>query len=353
MRFLVIRVGNMGDVLMVTPVIRTLKKAFPKCRVDVLTSPQAKCIVEHNKDIDEIFVYQKYRYLKGRLRKWLLLWTLRKRSYDHCLILELHPQYKILAQQACGAKTQKIGFTNRGEEHLDKKLLFSYDIHVMKNYFLLLQEFFNIEISEDDFQVDFNYPEIAEESTRGHRAQQKSFVIHPGCTEYWPYRGWSAKKFAQTISFLQDNDFNVILTGKGADQNIIHGIFQYCDEESRKNITVVMDKDIYERAAVVKQASGLLCSETGVLHFARAYQVPVLALFGPSNPEHTGAIGLGRFTHIRNDFPCGPCNYYSAYRTEDKANCIDGQIPPCMQSISIEQVKIGLTQILQIENVKI
>jgi len=74
-----------------------------------------------------------------------------------------------------------------------------------------------------------------------------------------------------------------------------------------------------------------------------------VALFGPSDPHHTGCIGSGEYVQIRNDFKCGPCHYYPQYRYEDKKNCLHGQSPTCMKSISVEQVMDGVKKVLKNE----
>lgn len=349
MKILVIRVGNIGDVLMATPLVRKLKEVFPGCSVDFLTSPQARPMVLHNPHIENLFVYHKLKGILGKIRRALLLRQMKKRAYDLCFILELHPQYKKFIDDVFGAKTQKIGFLNNGGEHLDQKKVFSYDIHVITNYFGLLKDFFKSEISQGDYQIDFFIPKQDEAIFKKERdAAGRYVVIHPGCTEYLPYRGWNPEKFSRIIGLLSASGYRVFLTGRKSDQDLVEKIIQGCADGQKKAITPFLEKDIYELGGLIKYSSGVLCSDTGILHIARAFHVPVVGLFGPSNPLHTGFIGQGSYRYIRNDFKCGPCNYYPDYRFEDKKYCLDGKVPACMRSIEIQQVEEALKEILNV-----
>ena len=111
-------------------------------------------------------------------------------------------------------------------------------------------------------------------------------------------------------------------------------------------VEIFLDRPLCDLAFLLKQSAGVLSVDTGILHLARAMNVPVVALFGPSNPDFTGCVGPGEYVQLRNDFPCGPCNYSTEYRYEDKKYCLDGKSPACMKSITPQQVVAALEGIL-------
>jgi len=92
-RILIIRAGNIGDVLMATSIIRKLKKIFPNCCIDFVTSAHARTVVEVNKNVSNIFIYRKYKRIGGALRKFFFELYLARHKYDYCFVLEQHPQY--------------------------------------------------------------------------------------------------------------------------------------------------------------------------------------------------------------------------------------------------------------------
>lgn len=349
MKILVIRVGNMGDVLMAAPFLRKLHQVFPASHVDFVTSHQAVCVIARNPYIKDVFIYKKTKNLLGLLRRKLLIRRLRQRNYDLCFVLEQHPQYKEFAGQCGGKSCIKVGFCGEAEQWLDRKTDFSYEKHVIENYLHLLKDFFGAVLAPEDVLMDLILPDAPQGSHQGLQDIGKYVIIHPGTTEYWPYRGWSAEGFAGIISFLQQKGFYILITGQKVHQPLIDQILSLCGESQKAKIRCLLDRNFEELLYVIKNASVLVCSDTGVMHIARALQVPVLGLFGPSNPYHTGPLGPGGYRFIRNDFKCGPCNYSPQYRYEDKKYCLDGRIPACMNSITIEQVTDGLKEILDHE----
>ncbi|MBF0522060.1 MAG: glycosyltransferase family 9 protein [Candidatus Omnitrophica bacterium] len=344
MNFLVIRVGNIGDVFMATPVVRALRKTFPDSAIDFVTSPQAHCAVKNNSYVRRIFVYRKCKNFLGALRRNFLIGCLLRRKYDACFILEEHPQYKEFAFHSTGKQCIRIGFSGEGEQGLNFHNKFSHDKHVIENNLHLVRDYYQISLTGEDLLMDFVLPNSDE--CKLSTMPGRYALIHPGVTQNLPYRGWRAESIAQTIRFLREEKLDIVLTGQKNDQKLLEEIVKHCSLEERKHVHLVVDRSFEDLALFIKRATVVLCSDTGILHIARALNIPVLGLFGPSNPHHTGGLGPGIHRFIRNDFVCGPCNYSAAYRFEEKKNCLDGKIPACMASITVEQVRGQLKDIL-------
>lgn len=333
---------------MATPFLRTVHRVFPECQVDFVTSPQAHEVVAHNPHIRDIFIYRKYKKFLGKLRRKILTWRLSGRSYDICFILEQHPQYKEFAFQCVAPFCMKVGFSGEGDGWLNRKADFSYDKHVIENYLHLLRDFFQADLTKDDLLMDLVLPsQPPSDFIQKIHHGGPYVIIHPGTTEYLPYRGWIPEYFADIIRFLENRHLRIVLTGQKPHWPLVNQILGCCTRLKKESVDTVFDKSLYEFAYLIQQACAVICSDTGILHMARALRVPVLGLFGPSNPYHTGSIGSGIHRFIRNDFRCGPCNYSPSYRYNDKKNCLDGEPPACMKSITVEQVKKELEDILR------
>jgi ADP-heptose:LPS heptosyltransferase len=115
------------------------------------------------------------------------------------------------------------------------------------------------------------------------------------------------------------------------------------DEKSARSF---IGRNLGEVAFLIKQAKGVFCLDTGILHIARALGAPLVCLFGPSDPRHTGPIGPGVYKTIRKDFSCGPCQYSVDYKKQEKEKCLDGKITPCMKAIKVEEAIRNLESII-------
>ena len=244
-------------------------------------------------------------------------------------------------------KALKVGFSGEGDHWLNQKVDSSKDTHLILNYLNLLKGAFGISIDPEDLWMDLALPDWPKNQERL-KIHGKYIILHPGTTGYLPLRSWSPEGYAGIIGFLQHRGFHILITGQKAHQSMIEELLSFSKDVPKEKVTCLMDKSLDELIYYINGASAVVCSDTGVLHMAMALKVPVLGLFGPSNPAHTGPVGPGRYDVIRNDFQCGPCNYSSSYRMEDKKNCLDGKPPACMKSITAEQVITGLKNLLKI-----
>jgi 3-deoxy-D-manno-octulosonic-acid transferase/heptosyltransferase-1 len=88
---------------------------------------------------------------------------------------------------------------------------------------------------------------------------------------------------------------------------------------------VAGETTLRELAALYKEASLLLTTDSGPMHLAAAVGTPVVALFGPTSPERTGPYGAGHVV-IRKGLACSPC-FRKACDTLE-----------CMKTIGVEEV---------------
>jgi len=349
-RVLVIRVGNIGDVLMATPVVRKLKNILPGCCIDFLVSPHAKAAVTPNTYINNVYVYEKSKRLAGKLKKFFLQQTLRHNHYDYCVVLETHEQYHQFAQRI-SPQAIKLGLRSKGTPAplLNLSVELTQDTHGISHAFSLLEKQFQTTIDADDYHIDY----FVSDATKAQASRLlgewgadkgKYIILHPGSSvPHVPYRGWVAAHFTQLAQWLNSHGYRVFITGTHKEEPLITRVLDGVDHQLTKPF---MGHSFDEYALLMQHASALVCADTGALHLGRAMNTPVVGLFGPTHMKHTGFIGTGPYKAIRNDFPCGPC---IDNVPKDKQECLNGQPPACMQSITVEQVIEALHALIGIK----
>ena len=343
-KILVIRIGNIGDVLFATPLIRILRKHYPQAVLDIVTSPQAQIVVKFNPYLNNVFIYKKFPRLQRIFLRKVFIEHLKKQHYDLCIVLESNKEYANFAKTIC-PNALRIGLESEfSEKNLHKTIEFSQKCHAIENY-LKIAANLNLPLDEACCSMDFFYPEPEEELKRmikGH-AKKGFFIIHSSCSSYLPYRGWEIEKLAQVSKNIVNKGLDVFITGAATDRepklllsmlNSEQGVFSF------------LGKSLYEVAYLIKNSRGILCCDTGILHIAKALKVPLIALFGPSDVNHTGPIGSGKHEAIRKDFNCGPCHYSPQYRQKEKEFCLDGKVTKCMSAITVEEVMAAISRII-------
>src|SRR5476649_2899399 len=78
-RLAVFKMRNIGDVLVITPVLRALRETFPEARITVVVNSGTEAMLAHNPHIDEVLVYRRKSSLLDELR---FVRELRKRSEE-------------------------------------------------------------------------------------------------------------------------------------------------------------------------------------------------------------------------------------------------------------------------------
>lgn len=343
-KILIIRIGNIGDVLFVTPVIRKLRKTFERAQIDILTSPQGKIVVEKNPYLNNVFVYKKFHKIERWIKKRLLLDRLSFNGYDLCVVLESNLEYTKFAARVA-KPALRIGVDSEfGKKFLHKTKEFSRSRHAIENYLDIVSKLLNIEISDSEYCMDFFFSGCEGLS----REKGKDyFIVHSSCSSYLPSKSWEIDKFAQVAKYLINRGFSVFITGAASDAQP-HLLLEKLKNE--KNVHEFIGRHLNEVACLINQARGVFCLDTGILHIARALNKPLVCLFGPSDPQHTGPLGPGVYKTIRKDFSCGPCQYSSQYHQKEKEFCLDGKVTKCMSAIAAEEVMDAVSRIINEKN---
>src|SRR3989338_11404043 len=154
-RILVVNPYGIGDVLFCTPLIRTLRKTYPKAFITVLLGSRTEAILEFNPHINALFTYNKDHYRALPFLQKIhylskLLFTLRCQNFDICFDLSNNDEYGFLAKFIWRIPI-RIGFNykNRGR-FLTHKIKLKNGFsgkHVAEHYNALLQ-FLDIDLSK-------------------------------------------------------------------------------------------------------------------------------------------------------------------------------------------------------------
>jgi heptosyltransferase-2 len=130
-------------------------------------------------------------------------------------------------------------------------------------------------------------------------------VLQPGAA-YGPAKRWPAERFAALARILQDRrGVEIAVTGTAEDSEAA-GIIQAALERTAADLTG--KTSLREMLAVAAAAAVFVTNDSGPMHLANALRVPVVALFGPTDPAVTAPFHEPR-TILKKDVVCWPCLY--------------------------------------------
>jgi len=145
--------------------------------------------------------------------------------------------------------------------------------------------------------------------------------LGPGASGRRGYKTWDEDKFAQVGRALAADGTRVVMVGTQSEQPVAEAIARGVGERGR---SLAGKTDVGTLAALIAGAALFVGVDSGPMHVAAAMQVPVVALFGPTDPGLTGPQGE-QHQVIRRGLTCSPC----------KGGCEERL---CLAQITVEEV---------------
>jgi len=130
-------------------------------------------------------------------------------------------------------------------------------------------------------------------------------VLNPGAS-YGPAKRWPAARFAALGRLLQkEKNAGVAVTGSPAEADIAAAVAAAMDV---KPLNLAGKTTLRRLLAVIGEAAVFVTNDTGPMHMANALRVPVVAVFGPTDPRATAPFHPPSAV-LKKDAPCWPCLY--------------------------------------------
>jgi len=268
-RILIISLSNIGDIILTFPVIDVLRRDFPQAGISVVTGPKGSGLLADNPGID-LHIYDKHQPWEKTFR-WL--WQIRRKRFD--LIVDLRNTAFPLFIPA-GEKTSLFRRRVFGEhmrsQHL-RRLASVYkfqDAHIAGKSSLFIPA------------ADREYADALIREKIG--GENRFVVIAPGAAD----RGkrWPAQEFAWVADdIIKNYAFKIVVAGDRNDQAVAS---QMISRMSYPAIDLSGQTSLTQLAAVLAKSELLIANDSAPMHLASYLQIPVLAVFGPTDPKKYG-----------------------------------------------------------------
>ncbi|TAJ08944.1 MAG: putative lipopolysaccharide heptosyltransferase III [Nitrospirae bacterium] len=322
---LVIKLRYIGDVLLATPVLRALRERFPEARLTMAVNRGTEEILKWNPDVQEVMVVEK-RGLAAQLR---FLRAVRRRRFD--TVIDLTDGDRAATLAGLSGAPLRIGFN---EEHRWRGLLFTTiapalpgTVHrVDHDLRALLPLGIEPKASQPRLYTSLEDDERAarlleEAGLAG--AGGPLVMFQPGA-RYW-FKAWPAERFAALAERLSESfGCRVVIGGSESERPLAEEVRRL----ARSTPTVLAGRTpLLTYASVLKRCRLFVGNDNGPMHMAAALGVPVVALFGPSNPDEWGPRGP-EVRVLYKGLDCRPCFHPTCERGEES----------CMKRISVDEV---------------
>jgi len=306
-----------------TPALAALRKGFPDSHISLLITPWVREIFAGNPNVDELIIYDargSERTLKGKIK---FIQSLRNRKFHIGIIMQSRSYHAALIVYLSRIP-QRIGYS-----HSLRNLLLTKTIKSPSGPIHDVDKFLNIVLSLGvrPGRKEIYLPLNREADQWADRFLEKEGVkpgelmigINPGA--FKQAKRWPEPRYAQLCDALIGEFKAKVIIFQGPGENEVIGKVLGL----MKGEAIIAKAGIKELAAISRRCRLFIGNDTGPTHVAAASGTPVVALFGPADPERSRPWGRGHVV-IRKDLPCSPCT---------RKIC---QTQTCMESITIEEV---------------
>jgi heptosyltransferase-3 len=327
-KILVVKLRQLGDVLLTGPVFTALKRGVPGAQVDAFVYSEAFPMLEGHPGVDGLLGYDRGWKKGGWLRRlggeWALWREIRRAGYD--LVINLTEGDRgALAARVSGARV-RVGFEPKGRWQRG-----SYT-HVVKHCPGLrhtvernLDALRRIGIfpSVEERELFLAVPEEAKAAVR-RRVEGPFVLIHP--TSRWRFKCWPVEKMRALTEELIRRGKQVVFTS-GPD-----GVEREMVEEITRGLDVVNlsgKVSLKELGALIALSELLVCVDSVPFHMANALKKRVVAIFGPTSDVTWGPWRNPGAKVVAQNFTCRPCY---------QDGCGGSKVSDCLVTLPVDRV---------------
>jgi heptosyltransferase-2 len=300
---ILVRMPNwIGDAVMATPALMAIRQAFPAARLTVVANPLVAELFSFHPGCDQVIVFDKlgkHRGLPGFLR---FCRELRRERCDFAVLLQNAFEAAVMALLAgiprrAGYRTDGRGLLlTAAVPAVDKK----HGLHHVDYYLRMLRQ---LGMSADDRRLLLALTPGEERRAVELLGSGEWVVINPGAS-YGAAKRWVPERFAVVADGLAaEYGVKVVLTGGPGEAEIGADIVRAMHGEA---LNLIGRTSVRELMAVLARCRLLVTNDSGPMHVAAAFGVPVVAVFGPT--DHTTTSPLVEACRIvRSEVECAPC----------------------------------------------
>lgn len=310
---ILVRVPNwVGDAVMAIPALEAIRRAQPSAEISILARPAVAALFSGQAFADRILEYDYRGTHRGWWGREKLIRMLRSEKFEAAVLLQNAFEAAWLAWRA-GIR-ERIGYARDGRGFLltnavNVPKLGEIPPHESHYYLELLRRAGWAERPERVAPIRLHVADAARETAEsvlrraGAREGAWRCAIAPGAS-YGAAKCWPPERFASLADrLISECDADVIFFGTPGEKEIVGKI---SSQMKSRAISMAGETSMGDLAALFSSCSIFIGNDSGAMHVAAAASLPVIGIFGSTDPEGTSPV-TQQFTLIREAVSCSPC----------------------------------------------
>ncbi|NNF00138.1 MAG: glycosyltransferase family 9 protein [Pyrinomonadaceae bacterium] len=333
-KVLVVRLRSIGDTVLTTPSLISLKKFLPDAQIDILVEDWVAPVLDNFDSVGRVLSVTKDPNDRISLAR-----KIRKEKYD--VAFNLHGGTTSTFFVRVSGARHRVGYQDYQFSFLYNHLLSSASefwgkdkTHSAEQQMALLGF---VGVPVDDLPktrlvvTEGELESLAEKITAEAQRRGEDFsgllnnfaLLHPVAA--FETKQWATENFASVAEFLNERNLKVIAIATKKERDVLARL----EELSKGSILTVDNLKLPEITALASKADLFVGNDSGIAHIAAAVGTPSVVIFGSSNRDHWHPWTDAPNEIVYEEFPCQPCAGYV---------CEEFGEPQCIISVKSENV---------------
>ena len=291
-RIVIIRLSSLGDILLATPFIRSIKNQFPGIELDFIVREEYLDLLKLNPYLNKVFSFSRIENDNHKILK-----EIENSKYDLVIDLQNNLRSKQIVSRI---KTQSVSFSKNS---WNKFLLVNFKINYLKYAPQIPVRYAQ---TLPGFQLDGKGLDLFTDKGPSAELKQKESLIGfcPGARHFT--KRWPKEYFIELGKKLNQFGHTIVLFGGKTDKELC----AYIRKEIPNSINLCNDNNILQTAADMKLCKVVVCNDSGLMHTASSVGTKIITIFGSTVKEF--GFAPYKCTNLileNNSLTCRPCSH--------------------------------------------
>lgn len=289
MRILFVQLGRIGDMILSTPVFRSIKEKFPEAEIDVIAGRHNYSVLSNNPRINKIIIHKKPPFLV-----LVNIFRIRKHFYDYLIDPKDHYSRESRYFAWISKANKKIGYNQPSRKIYDigvPGMIENKDLHFTLRHFQALKPL-GIETPEKAPRPELFPSSSSEKYVKELIAKmpdKRLAVINISASK--ENKMWQYDKWIRTLKKTDLSGWNVAISSAPAEYEMAKYI-----SEKAKFPFLFRSRKMDDIISLIKNADILITPDTSLVHVASAFNVPLFGLFSGLN------VQFSKFKPLMDDY---------------------------------------------------
>lgn len=324
MKFLIIRLSSIGDIVLTSPIVRCLKKQTD-AQVDFICKDTFTSLKHNNPYVDQVWSYEEA--LEDDFKKL--------RAEKYTAVIDLHKNFR------SSEIIRKLGVLSNSfnKINLRKWLMTQFkinslpDVHIVDR---MMASIAYLKVQNDEEGLDFFIDQKNQIDLKEYNLPSQFLVLVLGAAHFT-----KRMPFELMDELIKKTTHSVVLIGGPSEKEVAKRL----KEAHPSIVNQVGLLNLQESASIIQQSSLVVTPDTGMMHIAAALKRPIISVWGNTIPAFGMAPYFGKHKISEqiiqtNGLSCRPCSKIGYDQ------CPKGHFK-CMREISIQDIIEGIDHILK------